>query len=163
MRFFIPRKRKAGQLLEFTLLLPMAMLIIVFSIDMGRLILASTSLHASVSTAARAGARVGFAGDIPVPANCQGYSGSEAPAYSAFCESADIDGGAVVESVEILTPVGGGLRFCVAGSDGTQYVTVKAKARIDFITPGLATMLGVNTGESSTFSATGSARCEVTR
>lgn len=163
MKYLIPRRKKAGQLLEFTLLLPMAMLIIVFSIDMGRLILASTSLHASVSSAARAGARVGYAGDLPVPANCAEYRGSDSPSYSAFCESSDIDGGAVIESVEILTPVGGGMRFCISGSDSTQYVTVKAKAKIDFITPGLATLLGVNTGESSTFTATGSARCEVTR
>ncbi len=168
MKWFRPRRRtpgrpKAGQLLEFSLLLPMALILITFSVDLGRLVLASTTLHASASSAARAGARVGYAGTVPAPGNCSGSLGADNPAYEAFCQAGQITAGASIESFDVLTPTGGGLRFCVAGAQSTQYVTVRAKARIDFVTPGLAVLLGVNTGDGATFEAVGTARCEVTR
>jgi hypothetical protein len=141
----------------------MALILITFSVDLGRLVLASTTLHASASSAARAGARVGYAGTVPAPGNCSGSLGADNPAYEAFCQAGPITAGASIESFDVLTPTGGGLRFCVAGAQSTQYVTVRAKARIDFVTPGLAVLLGVNTGDGATFEAVGTARCEVTR
>jgi Flp pilus assembly protein TadG len=158
-----PGRPKAGQLLEFSLLLPMALVLLTFSVDLGRLVLASTTLHASASSAARAGARVGYAGTVPAPGNCSGFVGNDNPSYEAFCESTQATAGAKIESFDVLTPTGGGVRFCVAGANSTQYVTVRAKASIDFVTPGLATLLGINTGDGASFEAVGTARCEVTR
>lgn len=160
-RFRRRRRNKAGQLLEFTLLLPMALVLMTFTIDMGRLVLASTSLHSATATGARAGARVGYSGTTPADSTCQSISGGDNPAYDAFCQAAQITGGARITSVEIINPLGDGI--CVAGSDLTQYVTMRATARLDFITPGLAALVGVNTGTGSDIEATGSARCEVTR
>jgi hypothetical protein len=154
---------KAGQLLEFALLLPMALVLLTFAVDMGRLVLASTTLQAAAATGARAGARVGYAGSITAPGDCSGSTGYDNPAYTAFCDAFSITAGAKLSNVELLAPTGGGDAFCITGSDSTEYVTMKAYATIDFITPGLATLVGLQTGGGADFEAVGSARCEVTR
>ena len=158
---FGKRRTKAGQLLEFTLLIPMACVLISFSADMGRLVLATTSLADASAVAARAGARIGYAGTVTGSADCgPGYT-TDNPAYAAFCESADILAGAQIVQVTIPTPVNSG--YCEVGSDETEFVTVKAKANIDFITPGLSTLVKLSTPSRVMIEVAGTARCEVTR
>lgn len=156
-------KRRGSQLLEFALLIPMALVLITFSVDMGRLILATTSLSDATAVAARAGARVGYAGAIPAPGDCTSGLGGPNPAYNAFCQAADVLGGSRIDSVELLTPTGLGDRACVAGADSTEYVTVRARASLDFITPGLTSIVKLTVSSRTLIEVTGTARCEVTR
>jgi len=157
------RRRRGGQLLEFTLLLPMALFLLVFSIDMGRTVLATTGLQDAAAVGARAGARIGFSGSVPGEGVCVGSSSTGNPSYDAFCESASILGGARVTGVEILSPNGYGQRFCTESPESNTYVTIRARATIDYITPGLATLIGFTTGTGDDIVVTGTARCEVTR
>ena len=158
------RRRRAGQLLEFTLLLPMALFILVFSIDMGRTVLATTGLQDAAAVGARAGARIGYAGSVPGSGLCETAGRSTGnPSYDAFCEAASILGGAEITGVEIISPNGYGSRYCTEASLDDTYVTIQARAQLDYITPGLATLVGLATGEGSDITVTGTARCEVTR
>jgi hypothetical protein len=142
----------------------MALFILVFSIDMGRTVLAATGLQDAAAVGARAGARIGYAGSIPGLGQCEGSSSSTGnPSYDAFCESASILGGAEIVDVRIITPNGYGSRYCTNASIDDTYVTIQAKAKLDYITPGLATLVGLATGEGSEIKVTGTARCEVTR
>lgn len=162
-RRVLSRKRRGSQLLEFALLIPMALVLITFSVDMGRLILATTSLSDATAVAARAGARVGYAGAIPAPGNCTGGVGTSNPSYNAFCQAATVLGGSRINSVELLTPSGLGDRPCIAGAESTEYVTVRARATLDFITPGLTSIVKLALDSKALIEVTGTARCEVTR
>ena len=157
-----PRSR-ASQLLEFTLLLPMAVLLIAFSVDMGRLVLGTTGLADSAAVAARAAARVGYAGYSPSPGNCVDATSADQTAYHAFCQSASVLGGATIASFDILSPVTGADHACVLGSDETEFVTVKATAELELITPGLTSLIKLAVPGTSMIEVTGTARCEVTR
>lgn len=156
-------RSRGGQLLEFTLLLPMALFLLVFSIDMGRTVLATTGLQDAAAVGARAGARIGFSGGVPGEGVCVGSFSTGNPSYDAFCESASILGGARITGVEIISPNGYGSRFCTESPESNTYVTIRVRARIDYITPGLATLIGMSTGTGDDIVVTGTARCEVTR
>jgi hypothetical protein len=166
----LKRKFKAGQLLEFTLLMPMVVLLMTFSVDMGRLVVASTSLRDAAGISARAGARVGYAGFVPTPSNCSNDSNSASVSYHAFCQDATMLMGAKVTSFQVLTPNYGSDYYCIYNNglnDTTNmYITVKATARMDFLTPGLASALKLSNGTIDSYSdisASGAARCEVSR
>ena len=53
------RVRRGAQMLEFAMLLPIFMFLIVFTFDMGRLVLTTVALNDVTQQAARSGAQVG--------------------------------------------------------------------------------------------------------
>lgn len=163
------KKLKAGQLLEFTLLIPMVVLLMTFSIDMGRLVVANTSLRDATAVSARAGARVGYAGIVPNPSNCSNDS-SASISYHAFCQDATLLMGAEIKSYEVLTPKYGAENYCVynggVNSSTNMYITVRAKADMTFLTPGLSQAFRLSKSlinSTTTLEAIGVARCEVSR
>lgn len=150
------RARHAGQLLEFMLVLPLALFLLVFAIDMGRLVLASTALTDAATVGARAGARIGYAGggygDCTGPAR-----GGESPSYDATCQSLRVLAGAKVTWVAVMEPAGG---WC---TNGAPWVRVEVRAEMSYIAPGLGQLIGAFTGDGQELISTGIARCEVTR
>lgn len=155
------RRSKASVMLEFALILPLALAIMLFTVDMGRLVLLSTGLHDSAAVAARAGARQGLVG-----------TDSSGPAFNAFTEASQVVPGLATSTFEVNSPrtipAGGGGNFWCTPND--QYVRVTGKADISFITPGLGALLSMvgsvdpsSVPSSVSISSTGVARCEVIR
>lgn len=164
------RARRGSILLEFTLVLPLILALVIFAIDAGRIVLATADLHDAASVAARAGARQGFAGSAPAPgtALCTGRLDSGNPSYDAFCQdvtSSGFIGGYDVKSFEIVSPAGRatGPRWCTRGYDENLFVTIVVGADMDFITPGLRAVLGRDKADSLPLEVTAIARCENAR
>lgn len=144
--------RRGTQILEFALLLPLFLFMLLFSIDMGRMVLISGAVHDAAFVAARAGAQVGDTGPNPGGASAR-----------AFASAVEIVPGAEQSRASVLE---------VSGACQEPYnlnVRVKVSYRVQFITPGLTTLLGMVNGERRApegdwiLPAVGIARCEVVR
>jgi hypothetical protein len=158
------RRRRGGLMFEFALLLPVVVFLIGFTVDMGRLVSLSSTLHDASAVAARSGARQGFAGSIPggVPCNEPTRNGSN-PSYDAFCEAFRPIPGSRLISVELRSPSSDGTgRWCSRNYEGNLYVSFRARAHLDYITPGIESVIAVTKGGRDLV-ATGVARCEVAR
>lgn len=155
------RARRGGILLEFALILPLALALITFSVDMGRLVMARTALQDAVNVAARTGARTGNPGPFPSGKPCTADVTPDAGAvsYNAFCQALSGTSLVAADSVELLGPTGG---VCRRGADATLFVTVSAQARVSYVTPGLSALLGL-AGDANNVRVTATARCEVAR
>jgi len=134
----IKRNNKASVLLEFTLIVPMAILLILFSVDVGRYIIYQTNLKESVAVASRTAARIGYAGSD------SGATGSSCPqgldtdvARNSFCKSIlSIPGGGVdITNFTIEAPGSAsyipGLEHVCSSTD--KFVIVKASVRVKFV------------------------------
>ena len=151
-------------MLEFVLLLPFALFLITFSVDMGRVVMVSTGLHDSVSVAARAGARQGTVGttrSVPSNACANAVYLPQDTVYNAFCQSVSSMPGFVSNSFDILTPTSAECQRDVNPLSSRMFVTVRATAEVNYITPGLGQLIGIITGSGMTITQTGVARCEV--
>lgn len=149
---------------EFALLLPLVVFLIGFTIDMGRLVGLSSTLHDATAVAARAGARQGFAGTVPGGTPCpdgMAFRGTN-PSYEAFCGTFLKIPGTQLRSVRIESPRGvDGSCDRNLGEDGL-YVRVVATAHLDYITPGMETIVAATQGGRD-ITTRGIARCEVAR
>lgn len=164
------RARRAVAMIEFALVLPMFLFLIVFTIDMGHLILMSGSVQDATHTAARVGAQLGGAG---VNTNSgggiacgNGSRNCNSDAYRALTDTvaqiptADTLG--QLEHMEIAT----GSRCTTGGAD--DHVTLRVRYSTRLVTPGLSALLSFVSGkpenyESWNLNATAVARCEVVR
>ena len=158
------KRNKASLMLEFVLLLPFALFLITFSVDMGRVVMVSTGLHDSVSVAARAGARQGTIGTTrSVPSNACSNSVylPQDTVYNAFCQSVKSMPGFISNSFDVLTPTSTNCERDVNPSSSRMFVTVRATARVNYVTPGLGPLIGIITGSGMDITQTGVARCEV--
>jgi Flp pilus assembly protein TadG len=156
------RKNKVSLILEFTLILPFILLLITFSIDMGRTVMTSTGLHDSASIAARAGARQGIVGSYSTANPCKDNYLSMGPVYSAFCQSVNSLPGLTADTFSILTPRSPTCKRNNGNpTDPELYITVRATAHVDYITPGLNVLLNTGLGSKSNVTVTGVAKCEV--
>ena len=158
------RRAKGGLMFEFALLLPLVMLLVAFTIDMGRLVSLSSTLHDATSVSARQGARVGYAGHIPGGKLCVGTPTSGVqPSYEAFCEAFRPLDGAELLTLDITTPTADGVdRWCNSNNKLNLYVTITATAKLNFITPGIDWIVSAANGGSHVRSV-GVARCELAR
>ena len=155
-------KYKASLILEFTLILPFILLLITFSIDMGRTVMTSTGLHDSASIAARAGARQGIVGSYSSSSPCKDNYLSMGPVYSAFCQSVNSLPGLTADTFTIVTPSSPTCKRNNGDPTNPElYITVRATAHVDYLTPGLNVLLNTGLGDKSNVSVTGVAKCEV--
>lgn len=157
-------RSRGGVMVEFALIFPLALVIMLFAVDMGRVVLLSTGLHDATAVAARAGARQGFIG-----------SDTKGPARAAFNEATNVVPGLKgnISSFKVVSPTrviaGTANRTGIWCTQANLYVKVSARANIGFITPGLGSLLNTFGGGKSdipgaiTIGATGVARCEVAR
>lgn len=153
------RRNRGGVLIEFALTVPFAVFLLLLTMDVGQIALASASLSDATAVSARAAARQGYVGPVSSSTSCAG--GSRSPqnvAYNAFCDallSSPIDS---VTSFQVVTPR---TAFCTYGD---VYVQVNASAQVNLLTPGLGPLFGGgDTPLGGTITATGAARCEVAR
>lgn len=173
------KNKKGGLMFEFALLLPLIVGLISFTIDMGRYINLVTTIQDATSVAARAGARIGYAGNTSNYSSCLNYNNNflinldnDNPSFNAFCESFEqirrVSPNVKLESFSIITPVfsynsssDSGF-WCKRDSNSNLYVTVSASANLDFITPGLSSVFKFM-NDGVIVSTRGVARCEVAR
>jgi Flp pilus assembly protein TadG len=158
------RKRRGGILLEFVLSVPFALLLVLLTIDVGRLILVNTALQDAVAVSARSGARQGIVGANPAGAGqpCQTLSSGFNPSYDAFCEAARNIPGATLVSFQINRPSGSQSSQRICTRPNQIYVEVEARARVDLLTPGLRSLTNGAVLPDGV-RAVGVARCEVAR
>jgi Flp pilus assembly protein TadG len=140
------RSRKGVELIEFAIVMPLLIFIILFSIDMGRNIFVAGTLQDAVYISARTGAQVGGANIGGTP---------HAAFNSAF---ANIPGAA---SGSVTWTVTSGGTCTLSGAN--TYVIITATYPEQFVTPGLGAALSVVTGAPPHITAVGVARCEVVR
>lgn len=158
-------RRRGAAFLEFVLVLPFLLGVLLLTLDVGRLVLAQASLQDATSAAARAGARVGYAGGAPSQ-NCSAGASSVDIAYRTFCTAAQGMPTGPILSFTInepldLTPLGA---TCTS-SIGSQYVRVTATSDFRPLTPGLALFSGSAEGglRRMDIASTSVARCEISR
>lgn len=159
------RRPRGGAFLEFVLLLPFLVGILLLTLDVGRMVLVKSSLQDATSAAARASARVGYAGSVP-SLGCVSPGSAADIAHRTFCASVagmptgPISSFTIVEPSSI-TSLGA---TCTTDID-SQYVRVVAVADFQPLTPGLALFRGSSGGglQATSIAATSVARCEVAR
>lgn len=144
------RRTMAATLLEFVLLLPMVLFLMLFIFDMSRVLMVSGTAQDATYRAARAGAAYGGAD----PDGTQ-------PSREAFNLTLDeLPGGSGV--VEPLFVIEAGT-VCDLGD---QYVEVRVDYGVDLMSPGLGRFLNIMNGEGWSdggfrMSSSAVARCEV--
>ena len=146
---------RGAALLEFVIVLPFLVFFLLFTFDVGRVLLLSSVIQDSTFTLARTAAQEGV------------FDQGRADALFSS-QIAQLPGGAGAVAVE---PIQG--YTSSSGQDSGvftvcsvvhKYVVVKVTSTIDsFVTPGLGTMLKVVTGSPWTLNTTAVARCEVAR
>lgn len=141
-------RRRGAQMLEFVLILPFFLLLMVASIDMGRLVLTQTTLHDAAYTASRTAAQLGGAN-----------VGGNNIASTVFYETVAATPGLELGRTSLLFT---GPALCQAFSSA-RFVRVDAAYNFQFLTPGLYSLVNVAAGGNWTVRATGVSRCEIVR
>ena len=152
------KRRHATSMLEFVIVLPMFLVLILFIVDMSRLLMVHSAMQEATYRAARAGAV---------------YGGSRTPDGARVSQRAfdkavgETPGSSSAENVQFLP--GSGQVCRASGLD--LYVEIGARYRVDLITPGLGGLLNVMSGpdqhnnildaDSFTMDTFSVARCEV--
>jgi Flp pilus assembly protein TadG len=165
------RKRLGTAMLEFALILPIFMFMMVFVLDMGHLVLMSGAIQDATFSAARTGAQLGGGG-------VDGSSGGAIVCTNgAACQSGStwqtlnqtaqqIPGYGSLGELKRMTVVKGA-RCAATGSD--THVVVRSEYSTELLTPGLGGLLSLFSGKSNnldgdwTLTATAVARCEIVR
>ena len=149
------RRRRAVVLLEFVLTLPMFLFLVLFVIDVGRVMMVSNAMQDSTYRAARAGAVYGAA-----------EAGGFSPSRDAFDQAISELPGASAANIENFRVVRG--RTCTVTD---PYVEIDVEYSIEMITPGLGALLQMASSKPSDDPFSGEyevtsnaiARCEVAR
>lgn len=147
-----PHRRRGSQMLEFTLLMPIFMILILFTFDMGRLVMINTALHDAAQSAARAGAQIGGA-------NLE----NSAISLKAFDDTAAAPG-SVLDATKVIGRQVTTGNYCTA-SGPDRFVTFQATYKFTFLTPLLKDLVGIGSDFDNGFviSASAVSRCEVVK
>lgn len=174
------RKNRATTMLEFAIVLPIFLFMMLFTIDMGTVILISGSVNDVTYSAARAGSQSGGAG-VAVASGSVTYVCSDAGSTNRTCNRGRSY--QVLESGIDAIPFGGSgdsrlfskpSMTIVSGSrcqNASTMVVIRSDYTVNMITPGLNSMMNIIGGrDDSNFpekgwrlSTTGVARCEIVR
>lgn len=138
------RLRRGAQLLEFLLVLPLMLFVMLFTVDMGRLALAHSAVTEAAFSAARQGGQAGRTSD----------STAAATAHEVLIHAP------VVDADQATTTVLPGRRVC---SSSNVYVQVRVSTEVGMLTPGLGRLVGMVVADDWAVAATGTARCEIAR
>jgi hypothetical protein len=166
-------RRRAATFIEFTLILPIFLFMMLFSIDMGSLMLMSGAMNDTTFSTARAASQVGGAGYNTSTGVLVCTDGSlcndstAAGAYKDGIEQIPFDKSLFdFSSMRIVSGAA-----CTPSGDGA-YVRVQADYTVRLITPGLSAMLSAINGGKEDHSelrdgynlrSTGVSRCEIFR
>jgi Flp pilus assembly protein TadG len=149
------RRTRGAQLLEFAITLPLFLFMLMFSLDLGRMVFMSGLIHDAAFTSARAGAQIGGAGSAT--------TGASRKAFNEVVSNYGWKG------TDATYKVVSGATCAKAANSADNFVAVDVSYKVFFITPGLNSLLGVLRGGptasdgSWTLKATGLARCEITK
>lgn len=162
------RPRRGAAFLEFVLLLPFLVILMMLTLDTGRLVLAIGSLQDATAASARAAARVGYTGAMPSSEPCEDARTPSDVAHNAFCEAArglpflgNLLSLGVVSEPTHFTSLG---YTCSITETNSEYMRIAASSTVDLMTPLLRSFLGLENEEgSAVITATAVARCEVAR
>ncbi|MGZ4639143.1 MAG: TadE family protein [Actinomycetes bacterium] len=158
------RPGRAATMIEFALVLPIFLFLMLLTVDMGLLMLTSGAMNDTAFSAARAGAEAGGAGlehgalACPVDGHCQ--SGISYDTAEEGLAQMPLGPSSYAYDHSTFTVESGAL--CTAGGPDT-FVTVKMHYRVHTFTPGLSALLGINGDSDWPLTATGVARCETYR
>lgn len=146
------RARRGVQFIEFALILPAMLYLLLFSIDMGRMVFLSGIVHDGVFYAAREGAIAGGAGDS-----------ESGPSRFAFDSAVTRAPGTGLSVIDFQV-----LEGTTCTQSGSSYVRVRGTVRASFITPGLRQLLNASAGLAGNggrwdLTAVGISRCEIAR
>lgn len=165
-----PHKRKrAAAMLEFMMVFPMALVIVMFSFDVARVYMTLNGAQYAAAAAVRSGAYYGAAGEGGVCSSSMSYSTvrNEARVLDTFCQKvkqmpgSSMVGGAVksieVSPSESLNGVAG------ACSDANKVVKIDVTLGVPSLVPGLGLIMGVGSSGSNQWNLKvhQEARCEV--
>lgn len=162
-------------MLEFALILPIFMFMLLFTIDMGHLILMSSAMQDATYAAATTGAQVGGAGiDTSGSGMLVCNNGTTCRAGSTYrsltSSASQIPGYGKLGSLDSSTPM-----VIVHGAtcvdDGVNdHVVIRTKYSTSLLTPGLGALLKMMSGSSNGVSdngwvltSTAAVRCQVIR
>jgi Flp pilus assembly protein TadG len=153
MRSFTTRKRRGATLLEFAMVLPLILVLIMFAVDMGRMAMLSGALADATGVAARRAAQYGAAGNPTTGPARQAFDQQIVlvPGLSQGVDAA----GTQAFTVEVTSTSG---QICTVDK---PYVRITGRADVRFITPGVYTMLSAFKGDGLMLRYTAVARCEV--
>lgn len=150
------RRRRGAELIEFALLMPLFLYMIIFSIDMGQMVLLSGVVHDDAFVGARASAELG------------GGTTGTAAAQKAVKDSLSLV--PTVNASQATVTVPDQYSTCnTSGQPSGTYIQVNVSYPAQFITPGLSSLMSLmnpSSNDSSgawTLKATGVARCEIVR
>lgn len=138
-------------MLEFVILLPVFMFFLLFTLDVRSMVMQQAALQDATQQAARTGAQRGGGGAADAGASRQ-----------AFNRAVEAIPGMTAQNIVFY-----GIEGAVC-QDANPYVTVRARYRVNTMTPGLSALLRLATGNGVNadgweVKATSVARCEVTR
>lgn len=141
------KRNRGTSVLEFVLILPLFLLLMMLVVDLGRVMMGYTAVNTALNTSARAAAVAGGTSAMCGASPC--YEGAFADAYD--------DTAAVQESEIRLATVGS--TSCTAAAPN---VALKAEFKVDLLTPGLYSAIGIaRAGDGFQLSTTAVSRCEV--
>jgi uncharacterized membrane protein len=152
------RKRRGSVMIEFALLLPLFLFLILFSVDAGLMFLVKSELQDATQQAVRAGAQVGGAGLLCSDPGKTAFTTSVNG--SVTLKAAGFEGGDPCSGISFDASI------CTDTPSG-MYVSATTTYSHHLITPGLGSLLELATGTSNnlpgqfTMTANSSARCEV--
>jgi len=153
-------RRRGAQMLEFVLLLPLTLGVVLFSIDMGRIILLSGQVQDAANVAARTGAQLGGACVNPTTGAASPSCTNTGPAADSFFNTLE-QGIGSTEGATITVDSGG---ICRMLGQPDSHVTVTAQHPVNLIFPGFQQLLNLTESDDQwVISATAVARCEVVR
>lgn len=157
------RPRRAVELLEFTMLLPITVFFLVFIINMGLLVVTDGLLHDAAFNAAQVGAQNGQIDPYGALSTASQTMTDLGAGYST--------GNLTVNEADVVTQAGyGGSPVCTSGSGGYTIVKVTLTYQVPML-PGMGTLLNMishsggslGIGSSYPIHATGVAQCEIAR
>lgn len=147
------RGRRATVLIEFMMILPLFLFLTLFAVDMGRMILVAGAMNDAAYVSARAGAQRGAAGDP--------QTGASRTAFERAVSA--IPGASSTENTEFRIVQG-------SCTNENSYIVIEVVQEVDFITPGLGSLLGMvdrsegsDIGRSWALHSRGAVLCEVVR
>lgn len=161
--------KRAATMIEFAFILPIFMFLLLFTIDMGQVILMSGAMQDATFSAVRAGAQVGGASyDARTGvAACQATGPcTTGSTYRTFKKATSQIPFAATNTVKGMSILSGGK---CATTGANAFVSVRTDYSVKLITPGLNAMLGMIDGATTAgdpawqLHATAVARCEVVR
>lgn len=169
------RGRRAVSMLEFVILLPLMVFIMLFLIDMGSVVLANGAMQDVAYSASRTGAQVGGGalisnGTYPCGRTTTSFGCGSGASYTAFTDSLKQTPDYVAARTtnpQMRLRSGGKCVAAAVGSRTDNHVSAQVRYQQKLITPGLGALLSAagatvkNGNWELTVSA--SSRCEVVR